>query len=290
MFNIIETFKDEEASFATKLTSGAIAATMGVSALMAAIQGISSFIESINIAMGISNSIKMINNTLTQESVALTTAEGKARAAELIVQKLDIAEDKKEIATKATLQMLDQQDIKTTYKKIAADYANVASQAAKLWYITLIIAAIAALVAITVALMNAESAEEEQARKALQTHEEMNEELDKTKQKANDIKTAFEDFKTVTEKLESCTKGTKEWNDALIEVQNKVFEIMRDFPELATKYQNLFVRDSETGTLTIDTSQIDNIIGDYNQQALVDSFKPFDTNKGTAFKMAVLSF
>jgi hypothetical protein len=63
--------------------------------------------------------------------------------------------------------MLDKQDIKTTYKKVAADYANVASQAAKLWYITLIIAAITAVIALTVALMNAESAEEEQARKAL---------------------------------------------------------------------------------------------------------------------------
>jgi hypothetical protein len=64
----------------------------------------------------------------------------------------------------------------------------------------------------------------------------MNEELDRTRQKADDIKAAFEDYITITEKLKSCTKGTKEWNDALIEVQNKVFEIMRDFPELATKY------------------------------------------------------
>jgi hypothetical protein len=45
----------------------------------------------------------------------------------------------------------------------------------------------------------------------------MNETLDESKQKAEEIKTVFEAYVTVVQKLEECTKGTKEWNDALQE-------------------------------------------------------------------------
>ena len=125
--NAIETLSDEDADFTTKLSAGAMAATMGLSALMTGLKGLSSVIESVNIYTGIANATKAINNALIKQEIDLTTEKGKAKAAELIVEKLNIQEDKKEEATKAALLMLDKQDIKTTYEKVAADYANVAS-------------------------------------------------------------------------------------------------------------------------------------------------------------------
>ena len=271
--NAIQTLQDEEASFTTKLTSGATAATMGISALMAVLKGFSSFIGSINIAIGISNGIKAVNNALTAQSVDLSTKEGKARAAELIVQKLNIAEDKKEAAMEEALNLLDKNDIKTTYEKVAADYANVASQAAKLWYITLIIAAVALLTAGIIALMNAESEEEAAMRKAVEVQKGMQEQLQETKQAANDIISAFDEYKSIEDKLKACTKGTKEWNDALIELQTKVLEILNKFPELSAQYANLYSRDAETGMLTFNSDVVDQIQSDYNLKMLQDTYK-----------------
>jgi hypothetical protein len=47
--NFIETLDDESASFTTKLTSGAMAATMGISGLMAVLKGLGAVIGSVTL-------------------------------------------------------------------------------------------------------------------------------------------------------------------------------------------------------------------------------------------------
>lgn len=262
--NAFKTLKDENADFSTKLTSGAMAATMGIGALMTVMKGLGSVINSVNAYKDIQNAKEMISIALQEKENGNLTEQMALEKAKQIMDKLGLKQDDEEIQKGIAKKLIDESDIKTTEKSIITDYAKVASQAAKLWYITLIVAAIAALIAITVMLINKESEEEKQLKKSTEAAEAAAEEYDRVKQKAEAIKDAFDGYKTVIDKLNACKKGTKEWREALEEVSSTTQKIMTDYPELVNKYSDLFYRDSETGTLMMDSDTMDQVIKDQN--------------------------
>ena len=227
--NAIETINDEDASFTSKLTAGAMAATMGMRGLMAALGVVNTFIKSVQISLSLSNGVQAINNILTKESVDLNTKEGLARAASLIVQKLNVAEDKKEAATNAALNMLKEKGVKATYKQVAADYANVASQAAKYWYITLIIAAVAALAAGIYFLVTAEDEETKALKQAQEVLKQTTETYEMAKTAVEEFKESLSDYQDGINSLEALAGKTNELREAVDSVNEKAKELIETY-------------------------------------------------------------
>ena len=61
----------------------------------------------------------------------------------------------------------------------------------------------------------------------------LTEQLNQTKQAAEDLKSAFKDYDSIQEELAKCTKGTEEWNEALQKNNQHVLDMLDKFPELA---------------------------------------------------------
>ena len=153
--NAIDTIGDEDASFTSKLTSGAMAAVMGLTGLMTVLKGVKNVINSVKTATDLKRAADLA-------AAAATDKEKEAELGNLLVQKLGVAEDEKEAAVEAIVNKAKGDGTKKTIKDTIANWANVASQAAKLWYVTLIIAAVAALIALLAFLITRESEEEKQ--------------------------------------------------------------------------------------------------------------------------------
>ena len=257
--NAWNTLNNEEATFVEQLSAGSMAAVMGLQGFMAAFKGVRALYDSIQAAQ----KIKSIADTA---DLVLTGKKTESELAGLVAKKLNLSQDEAEIKTKGLLTVLKEKETNATTKDTVANWANVASQAAKLWYVTLIVAAVAALVAITIALVTAESKAEKQAKRSAKAAEEMKESSEDAANALNDIKSAFEAYDTAVQKLEECREGTEEWNNALKEVNNTVLKILQDVPELGAN-ANLFVRDPSTGMLTINESEKENVLAAAEQKA-----------------------
>lgn len=73
----------------------------------------------------------------------------------------------------------------------------------------------------------------EEARLAAETTQQLSSQLQNAKQNAQDLESAFADYNSIADKLKNCKKGTEEWNEALLENNNKVAELLEKYPELA---------------------------------------------------------
>jgi DNA repair exonuclease SbcCD ATPase subunit len=77
-----------------------------------------------------------------------------------------------------------------------------------------------------------------EAERAEQTAANLEQSLSDAKKEADNLKSSFDDYNSVAEKLANCKKGTQEWTEALIENNEKVNELMDKYPELA-KYVSM---------------------------------------------------
>ena len=82
--------------------------------------------------------------------------------------------------------------------------------------------------------------------------------LEDVKNKADALKSTFDEYDTIVDKLNNCTKGTQDWYDTLDEVENKISDIIEEFPELLEN-ENLFNSDG-----TFNKNEINNIISQNN--------------------------
>lgn len=132
---------------------------------------------------------------------------------------------------------------------------------APLLIITLaIIAAMAALaiaIVAVVAIFKAfQAASPEGKLKALKEEAtECSKALDEVKTAAEELKSAFDNYDSLVERLNECTQGTQEWKDALIDVNNAVLDLMANYPELA----QYVTRNKETGQLEISQAGMDSM-------------------------------
>lgn len=102
-------------------------------------------------------------------------------------------------------------------------------------------AILGALIGGAVAAFSAGAAKEEKANEeenAAATAKALTEELSRAKQEAEDLKSSFDDYNSIADKLANCKKGTEEWTEALIENNEKVVELMEKYPKLA-KYVSM---------------------------------------------------
>ena len=132
---------------------------------------------------------------------------------------------------------------------------------APLLIITLaIIAAMAALavaiVAVVAVFKAVQAASPEGKLKALKEEAaECSKAFDEAKTAAEELKSAFDNYDSLVEKLNECTQGTQEWKDALIDVNNAVLDLMANYPDLA----QYVTRDEKTGQLKISQTGIDSM-------------------------------
>ena len=94
----------------------------------------------------------------------------------------------------------------------------------------LLVATIAGIVAIFKEFKN--NSPEGKLAKSTAAAKALSEKLDEAKQSAENLKSAFDNYDSVVEKLENCTRGTDEWKQALEDVNNQVLDIINKYPEL----------------------------------------------------------
>ena len=109
-------------------------------------------------------------------------------------------------------------------------------------------AAAAALVFIIGSIAEEWGKAEEAARNAEQTAETLAEAATNANSKLESIKSLLEGYDSAVEKLNQCTKGTEDWNTALVSTKDQIDQILAQFPELL-KYKDLF---DENGLLNED--------------------------------------
>ena len=136
-----------------------------------------------------------------------------------------------------------------------------------LWPLALVAAAIGGLIALFIALDKQAKANSAngQLKTAKNTAQELKEELNETIDYAEKLKSVFDDYTSVEEKLESCTKGTEEWQEALDAVNTKVLEILALYPSLMGMMNDageFAVIKDDSGKWTIQDWAIDQMIND----------------------------
>lgn len=136
--------------------------------------------------------------------------------------------------------------------KIAMAEFGITSKLA-MWELTLIIVAITGLVAAIVLVKNAidKASPEAKLKKAEENAKALSESLNEAKSQAQELKSVFDDYQGIVDKLKNCTKGTQEWKDALEEANAKTSELLAQYPELLSK-ANLF---DENGILNVEVLQ-----------------------------------
>ena len=83
----------------------------------------------------------------------------------------------------------------------------------------------------------------------------LEEDLAQAKAEAEELKNAFDNYDQVVSKLDECTQGTQEWQDALRNVNNEVLSLMKEYPQLASMVnengESAITRNAETGQLEV---------------------------------------
>ena len=227
--NAIETINDEDASFTSKLTAGAMAATMGIRGLMSAMGVLSTVIKSVTLYTNLKNAADLAQTAVNKN---LTKEERKSagiKLQNLLVTKLGVKEDQKSVVMKGIMTAAQKGETGATLKDTIANWANVASQAAKYWYIALIIAAVAALAAGIYFLVTAEDAETKALKAANEALEKSIEDHEKAKQAVEDFKAAFKDYSDAIKGLQDIAEESGNLKEAVEEVNKKALELIETY-------------------------------------------------------------
>ena len=101
-----------------------------------------------------------------------------------------------------------------------------------------IAAAVAAAVGLIVLAYKEWNKEADAAKKASEVAADAKKAYDDLKTSLQDVKSALEDLHSAEDNLDGLTKGTQEWRDALQQCNDKVLELISNYPELAQYVTN----------------------------------------------------
>lgn len=130
-------------------------------------------------------------------------------------------------------------------------------------------AAIAAVVAVVWLLVKAYKAAEsysldaqiERSEKAIESFKSQ---LEETKNKAEQLKSVFNNYSSVKSALDECTVGTKEWREQLAKANKEALYILNTYPELKDMEGAWGKKD--TGEIWIDKNAVDKLQSIYDKQ------------------------
>lgn len=129
--------------------------------------------------------------------------------------------------------------------------------------------AVAAIAAIGVAIWAAYEAatkEQDQINALRQASKDLQNEYNDLKSTIDSLQSSFDGYTSALTTLRSCTKGTKEWDEALLKVNTSVLEILKQFPELA-KMEGVFTRIG--GVLQLNSEVVDEYLETLQNRALI---------------------
>ena len=113
--------------------------------------------------------------------------------------------------------------------------------------------------------------------------EQLEQTIESTRAKAEELKSAFDGYIEVENVLEKCTKGTQEWYDALNDVQTNVSKLIKDYPELIK--QGAIYFDSESGIYRVDEKKYKGVINTITSGAdALERGKALNYNRQTALE------
>ena len=227
--NAIDTINDEDASFTSKLTAGAMAATMGIRGLTSAMGVLNTFIKSATTYTNLKNAADLaqtaVNKNLTKEE----RKSASVKLQNLLVTKLGVKEDQKSVVMKGIMTAAQKGETGATLKDTIANWANVASQAAKYWYIALIIAAVAALAAGIYFLVTAEDAETKALKAATEALEKSTEAHKEAQQAVEDFQSSLSDYEDGIKGLQDIAKESNNLKEAVEDVNKKAKELIETY-------------------------------------------------------------
>ena len=195
-------------------------------------------IEKLSAVVGALTASFMMFNAVSKLTSTLMALQTSASQASSIALFLQAAAGNAEAL--ATMKSTGQKgaNIAATIAQTAANWGLNASMAPVLIVTLAIVAAFAALALIiwgvTAAIKAFEAASPEgQLKAAEEEARAFADALNEAKQEAEDLKNAFDEYNSIQEELDKCTKGTEEWTKALLKANNQVLQLMSDYPELA---------------------------------------------------------
>lgn len=199
----------------------------------------STTIEKISAAIGGLTSIYMTLNAVSKLTSTLMATETKNRALNWIVTKLQTLAANRAAKAKAQEAVTSGVSTAATEGETAANLGLLATMPPLLVVTLAITAAFIALATIfwgvTKAIKAFKAASPEgQLKNAQKEAQAFSDALNEAKQEAEDLKNVFDEYESIQEELDKCTKGTEEWTQALSKANNQVLELLSDYPELAS--------------------------------------------------------
>ena len=266
--NMFTTLGDSSATGLEKFSAVATSSVMAIQGLMVVIKGLNTLMDMHNAKMQMSTMMKQLN----------TAADAKSQAQMLlgmVLKKKDLSTDEQAILMEQLEQSIKEKGIGVTLSETAANYGLAASELAALWPLGLIVAILAVLAATiigVIALVDAFTvSNEEMAERTAEASKNLGESAKAAKEEAQGIKDAFTEYDEVVDALNSCTKGTDEWREALEKVKGKVSEILDQYPDLL-KYEGLLQWNDEAGAYMFNTDSskgttMDDVIAQADKRA-----------------------
>lgn len=87
----------------------------------------------------------------------------------------------------------------------------------------------------------------------------LSDEAQKTKKRVQDLKDSLNGYDSAVETLNKCVVGSQKWNEALLQVNQTVLDILDKYPDLA-KIDGILKTDSKTGALSLDPELLNDYI------------------------------
>lgn len=175
----------------------------------------------------------------------------------------NIAKEKVNIATKVTSTIAQ-------WAYTAAIWAGIPPMAAYALAVLAIVAAIAVLVVAIIGIIALfkklkANSPEGKLKAAEEAAEAAGEAAEAAAEAYDNLAESFDNLADKYNTLEELTQGTREWRDAVKEINSEILELINNYPELAKFVKN------EGGVLTIDidSAEVQDVLTDYSNRAIL---------------------
>lgn len=129
---------------------------------------------------------------------------------------------------------------------------------------TAVIAASAAIYNLAKAFTNSGAQQlQDDLNDANQAVENFQEGLQNLEEKANELQSAWDEYTSITDALESCAKGTEAWNEQMQKLQEYINELLIKYPELSK-----YVTTDKNGNLAINEQGFEDIQNQLKQEKI----------------------
>lgn len=129
---------------------------------------------------------------------------------------------------------------------------------------------------------------EGQLKSAKERASELATELENTTAKAEEVKNTFDTYTEIKKNLDECTKGTKEWYEALEKANDNALELIKQIPQLLTMTNELgesaITFNAETGNTEVAEWALEKIVADAQKQNAIVQFASIQANKDVSLK------